>query len=140
MRRRPTTATEMPDNALQVIRRVAPYLWPEGQSWAKRRVVLALMALVLAKVVAVGTPFFYKAAVDLLSGEGQEAAWMLGAGAIGLTVAYGVARLMNVGFQQLRDAIFAPVAQRGLRRLALETFQHIHQMSMRFHMTRKTGG
>ncbi|QFT80509.1 Putative multidrug export ATP-binding/permease protein [Roseovarius sp. THAF27] len=140
MRRRPTTATEMPDNALQVIRRVAPYLWPEGQSWAKRRVVLALMALVLAKVVAVGTPFFYKAAVDSLSGEGQEAAWMLGAGAIGLTVAYGVARLMNVGFQQLRDAIFAPVAQRGLRRLALETFQHIHQMSMRFHMTRKTGG
>ncbi|WP_420558777.1 ABCB family ABC transporter ATP-binding protein/permease [Roseovarius sp.] len=140
MRRRPTTATEMPDNALQVIRRVAPYLWPEGQTWAKRRVVLALMALVLAKVVAVGTPFFYKAAVDSLSGEGQEAAWMLGAGAIGLTVAYGMARLMNVGFQQLRDAIFAPVAQRGLRRLALETFQHIHQMSMRFHMTRKTGG
>ncbi|MBY5988338.1 ABCB family ABC transporter ATP-binding protein/permease [Roseovarius atlanticus] len=140
MRRRPTTATEMPDNALQVIRRVAPYLWPEGQTWAKRRVVLALMALVLAKVVAVGTPFFYKAAVDSLAGEGQEAAWMLGAGAIGLTVAYGMARLMNVGFQQLRDAIFAPVAQRGLRRLALETFQHIHQMSMRFHMTRKTGG
>lgn len=140
MRRRPTTATEMPDNALQVIRRVAPYLWPEGQSWAKRRVLLALLALVLAKVVAVGTPFFYKAAVDSLAGEGQEAAWMLGAGAIGLTVAYGMARLMNVGFQQLRDAIFAPVAQRGLRRLALETFQHIHQMSMRFHMTRKTGG
>ena len=140
MRRRPTTATEMPDNALQVIRRVAPYLWPEGQTWAKRKVVLAMIALVLAKVVAVGTPFFYKAAVDQLAGEGREAAWMLGAGAIGLTVAYGMARLMNVGFQQLRDAIFAPVAQRGLRRLALETFQHIHQMSMRFHMTRKTGG
>jgi ATP-binding cassette subfamily B protein len=140
MRRRPTTATEMPDNGLQVIRRVAPYLWPEGQTWAKRKVVLALIALVLAKVVAVGTPFFYKAAVDSLAGEGQEAAWMLGAGAIGLTVAYGMARLMNVGFQQLRDAIFAPVAQRGLRRLALETFQHIHRMSMRFHMTRKTGG
>ena len=140
MRRRPTTATEMPDNGLQVIRRVAPYLWPEGQTWAKRKVVLAMIALVLAKVVAVGTPFFYKAAVDQLAGEGQEAAWMLGAGAIGLTVAYGMARLMNVGFQQLRDAIFAPVAQRGLRRLALETFQHIHHMSMRFHMTRKTGG
>ncbi|QFT93565.1 Putative multidrug export ATP-binding/permease protein [Roseovarius sp. THAF9] len=140
MRRRPTTATEMPDNGLQVIRRVVPYLWPAGQTWAKRKVVLALIALVLAKVVAVGTPFFYKAAVDSLAGEGQEAAWMLGAGAIGLTVAYGMARLMNVGFQQLRDAIFAPVAQRGLRRLALETFQHIHQMSMRFHMTRKTGG
>ncbi|MGK7754501.1 MULTISPECIES: ABCB family ABC transporter ATP-binding protein/permease [unclassified Roseovarius] len=140
MRRRPTTATEMPENGLQVIRRVAPYLWPEGQTWAKRKVVLAMIALVMAKVVAVGTPFFYKAAVDKLAGEGETAAWMLGAGAIGLTVAYGMARLMNVGFQQLRDAIFAPVAQRGLRRLALETFEHVHRMSMRFHMTRKTGG
>jgi ATP-binding cassette subfamily B protein len=65
---------------------------------------------------------------------------MLGAGAVGLTVAYGVARLMTVGFQQLRDVIFARVAQRALRALALKTFQHIHAMSMRYHITRKTGG
>jgi len=83
---------------------------------------------------------FYKAAVDLLAGEGQSAPWMLGAGAIGLTVAYGMARLMNVGFQQLRDAVFAVVAQRALRLLALRTFEHIHQMSMRYHISRKTGG
>ena len=131
---------ETPENGWQVIRRVAPYLWPEGEGWVKRRVVFAMIALVVAKLVAVGTPFFYKAAVDALAGEGEQAAWMLAAGAIGLTVAYGMARLMNVGFQQLRDAIFAAVAQRALRKLALETFQHIHKMSLRYHTTRKTGG
>lgn len=124
------------------IMRVAPYLWPkEGGGWVKRRVVLALVALVMAKLIAVGTPFFYKAAVDTLSGEGSaDAAWTLGAGAIGLTVAYGVARLMNTGLQQLRDSLFAPVGQRALRKVALRTFRHIHEMSMRYHITRKTGG
>ena len=61
-------------------------------------------------------------------------------GAIGLTVAYGVTRLMAVGFQQLRDVLFAPVGQRALRQLALETFTHIHRLSMRYHISRKTGG
>ncbi|WP_135506375.1 ABCB family ABC transporter ATP-binding protein/permease [Roseovarius aestuariivivens] len=140
MRRRALTTTKAPENGWSVIRRVAPYLWPEGQGWVKRRVVFALIALFAAKLVAVGTPYFYKAAVDALAGEGQEAAWMLALGAIGLTVAYGMARLLNVGFQQLRDVIFARVAQRALRQLALETFQHIHAMSLRYHTSRKTGG
>ncbi|MEL7012017.1 MAG: ABC transporter ATP-binding protein/permease [Pseudomonadota bacterium] len=125
---------------IRVVSRVAPYLWPPGETWVKIRVVVALTLLLLAKVVAVGTPYFYKAAVDQLAGEGQQAAWMLGAGAIGLTVAYGMARLLNVSFQQLRDAIFAKVAQRALRTLALETFRHIHRMSLRYHTSRKTGG
>ena len=124
----------------RTIRRVAPYLWPEGQAWVKRRVGLALLLLVATKLVSVVTPFFYKGAVDALAGEGQEAAWMLGAGAVGLTVAYGMARLMNVGFQQLRDAVFARVAQRALRALALQTFGHIHALSLSYHLTRKTGG
>ncbi|MEM8776307.1 MAG: ABC transporter ATP-binding protein/permease [Pseudomonadota bacterium] len=124
----------------RVIRRVAPYLWPAGAPWVKVRVVAAMMALVAAKLVAVSTPYFYKAAVDSLAGEGQSAAWMLGAGAVGLTIAYGMARVLNDGFQQLRDAIFARVAQRALRSLALQTFQHIHKMSLRYHTTRKTGG
>jgi ATP-binding cassette subfamily B protein len=140
MRTSRVTSSEASSSGWITIRRVAPYLWPEGQPWVKRRVVIALILLVAAKLVSVGTPFFYKAAVDALAGEGQEAAWMLGAGAIGLTVAYGLARLMNVGFQQLRDAVFARVAQRALRALALQTFQHIHAMSMRYHITRKTGG
>ena len=61
-------------------------------------------------------------------------------GAVGLTIAYGIARIATNGFQQLRDALFAKVAQRALRRLALETFEHIHKLSMRYHITRKTGG
>ncbi|MBY6081593.1 ABCB family ABC transporter ATP-binding protein/permease [Ruegeria arenilitoris] len=119
------------------IRKVAPYLWPEDEPWVKRRVVFAMAMLVLAKLIAVYTPILYKGAVDALAGEGVPP---LALGAVGLTVAYGVARMLTVGFQQLRDALFAPVGQRALRALALETFQHIHQLSMRYHVTRRTGG
>ena len=124
----------------RTIQKVAPYLWPAEHPWVKRRVVWAMVALFLSKIVTVGTPFFYAAAVDSLSGEEVDAAWMLMLGAVGLTVAYGMARLMGVGFQQLRDAIFAAVGQRALRQLALETFSHIHRLSLRYHITRKTGG
>ncbi len=128
-------------SGLRTIRKVAPYLWPDDLPWVKRRVVLALLVLFLSKLIAVGTPFFYKAAVDMLAGEGAaDAAWTLGLGAVGVTIAYGMARLMSVGFQQLRDVIFAAVGQRALRMLALETFTHIHALSMRYHITRKTGG
>ena len=142
MSRRITHFTdEAPAGGLSIIRRVIPYLWPEGETGIRLRVVLALMVLVLAKMVAVGTPFFYKAAVDALAEKGGEGpAIFLALGAIGLTIAYGVARLMAVAFQQLRDAIFARVGQRALRKLALETFIHIHAMSMSYHITRKTGG
>lgn len=124
----------------RTIRQVAPYLWPEGQPWVKQRVVLAMLALVVAKVISVGTPFLYKAAVDALAGEARAEGWLLGLGAVALTIAYGVARLSSVGFGELRDAIFVRVAQRALRQLALETFEHIHRLSMRYHITRKTGG
>jgi ATP-binding cassette subfamily B protein len=124
----------------RTIRQVAPYLWPEGQPWVKKRVVLAMLALVVAKLISVGTPFLYKAAVDALAGEARAEGWLLGLGAVALTIAYGVARLSSVGFGELRDAIFVRVAQRALRQLALETFEHIHRLSMRYHITRKTGG
>ena len=121
----------------RTIRRVAPYLWPREQAWVKRRVVFSMVALFLSKLIAVGTPILYKWAVDTLGGVGVSE---LALGAVGLTVAYGMARLMTNGFQQLRDAIFAAVGQRALRQLALETFRHIHALSMRYHITRKTGG
>ena len=143
MRPLPKTAANLDNTRVQgfaVIRRVVPYLWPEGQGWVKRRVVAALLILLLAKVIAVGTPIFYKQAVDALAPETASAATFLGFGAVGLTLAYGLARLMNVGFQQLRDVIFTRVGQRALRQLALETFTHIHRLSMRYHITRKTGG
>jgi len=72
--------------------------------------------------------------------EEADAATYLGLGAVGLTLAYGLARLLSVGFQQLRDVIFTRVGQRAFRKLALETFAHIHRLSMRYHITRKTGG
>ncbi|MCB1310725.1 MAG: ABC transporter ATP-binding protein/permease [Sedimentitalea sp.] len=124
-------------SARRTLTKVAPYLWPDDQPWVKRRVVWALVLLVLAKLIAVGTPFLYKEAVDALA---KDAVPAIALGAVGLTVAYGMTRLMTVGFQQLRDAVFAPVGQRALRRLALETFAHIHRLSMRYHITRKTGG
>ena len=125
----------------QTIRKVIPYMWPKGENWVKRRVVLAMFLLVIAKVISVLTPFFYKEAVDALGGDvASSPAWMLGAGAVGLTLAYGLAKLMTIGFAQLRDVAFARVGQRALRALALETFQHMHRLSMRYHITRKTGG
>lgn len=129
-------------SGMRTIRKVMPYLWPAGQSWVKYRVVGSLLLLVLSKVISVATPFFYKGAVDGLAPDGGagDPVFMLAAGAVGLTVAYGMARLMTVGFAQLRDAVFARVAQRALRRLALETFQHMHELSLRYHISRKTGG
>ncbi|MEM6386727.1 MAG: ABC transporter ATP-binding protein/permease [Pseudomonadota bacterium] len=124
----------------RTVRKVAPYLWPDDPPWVKRRVVLAMGALLFAKVIAVATPFFYKAAVDMLSGELEDPSWMLAMGAIGVTIAYGMARLFSVAMQQLRDVLFAAVGQRALQLLALETFQHIHALSLRYHITRKTGG
>ncbi len=124
----------------QTIKRVGPYLWPAHEPWVKRRVVLALMALVVAKLVSATTPFMYKFAVDALTGEAPSVGVLMGVTAVGLTVAYGMARLMSVGFGELRDAIFVRVGQRAIRRLAIETFTHIHRLSMRYHITRKTGG
>ncbi|KEO61635.1 ABCB family ABC transporter ATP-binding protein/permease [Thioclava indica] len=124
----------------RTIRAVLPFLWAHEAPWVKRRVVLAMMALIAAKIISVSTPFVYRAAVNNLSGDGVDPAWALGVGAVGITVAYGVARLMTVAFGELRDAIFVRVAQRALRHLALQTFTHIHRLSMRYHITRKTGG
>ncbi len=123
-------------SGLRTIRKVGPYLWPDDKPWVKRRVVIAIVSLVLAKIVNMLAPLLFGRAVDALSGQASD----LVLGGVGLTLAYGVARLMNVGFQQLRDGVFARVGQRALRMLALETFTHIHRLSMRYHITRKTGG
>jgi len=124
----------------RTVRRTAPYLWPKGLPWVKQRVVGALALLVLAKVITVLTPVVYGWAVDSLSDPGNVPGGALALGAIGLTLAYGLARVSNVAFQQLRDVVFARVGQRALRMIALETFQHIHALSLRYHITRKTGG
>jgi ATP-binding cassette, subfamily B, heavy metal transporter len=139
-----TVSKDEKRSGMRTIKKVVPYLWPadKGYAWVKWRVIIAMGFLVLSKVVSVALPFFYKGAVDAMAPTGgtQVQVFFLLAGAVGLTVAYGIARLMNVGFQQLRDAVFARVAQRALRRLALETFRHIHALSLRYHIARKTGG
>jgi ATP-binding cassette subfamily B protein len=124
-------------SGMRTLRKAAPYLWPQGQFWVKWRVVVAMLLLVSAKLVAVATPLFLGMSVDALSNSGASDLML---GAVGLTIAYGSVRLMAVIFQQLRDSVFARVGQRALRRVALETFTHIHNLSMRYHITRKTGG
>jgi ATP-binding cassette, subfamily B, heavy metal transporter len=133
-----TSADQHPQSASawQTMARVVPYLWPPGQTWVKRRVVIALLMLFAAKAVSIVTPYFYKLAVDALDTTVDP----LTLGAVGLTIAYGLARLGAVIFAELRDAVFVRVGQRALRRLALETFTHIHRLSLRYHITRKTGG
>jgi ATP-binding cassette, subfamily B, heavy metal transporter len=143
MRRSTATSADIPEtpaSGMQTMRRVLPYLWPKDEPWVKRRVVLALVFLLGAKLVSVSTPWLYKYAVDSLAGEAPQTGMLLGLGAVGLTIAYGLARLGTVIFGEMRDAVFVRVGQRAIRRLAIETFAHIHRLSMRYHITRKTGG
>ncbi len=146
MRRVTTTATtadlvKAPANGWSTIKRIGPYLWPKGETWVKRRVLAAMALLIMSKIVSVSTPYLYKRAVDALTLKGAaDPATFLLFGAVGLTVAYGLARMGTVFFGEMRDWVFVRVGQRALRKLALETFTHIHQLSMRYHITRKTGG
>lgn len=123
-------------SALRTIFRVVPYLWPRDRYDVRVRVILALVLLVLAKVIINFAPFLYREAVNALTDTGYTPFLL---GAIGMTVAYGSARILSRGFEQLRDVVFAVVAQRAFRNLALETFQHIHKLSLRYHISRKTG-
>ena len=123
-------------SALRTILRVVPYLWPRDRFDVRLRVILALVLLVFAKAIINFAPFLYRDAVNALTESGNSQFLL---GAVGLSVAYGGARILSRGFEQLRDVVFAVVAQRAFRNLALETFQHIHKLSLRYHISRKTG-
>ncbi|WP_271272380.1 ABCB family ABC transporter ATP-binding protein/permease [Aliamphritea hakodatensis] len=123
----------------RTLRRVSPFLWPADQPWVKRRVVLSLLLLLTAKLIIVGTPFLYKNAVDAMAGESSDPGWLLAVGTTGLVIAFGMARLMSVLFEELRNVVFARVGQRALRVLARETISHVHRLSLRYHISRKTG-
>ena len=141
---RPTTSSAnlKSGQAMNVIKSVLPYLWPKSRKDIQFRVVLAMMALVLGEILGLLAPYFYGVSVDALApgADEDQTIFMLTAGALGMVVAYGVMRILSVGFSQLRDVIFAQVGQRALRQLALETFRHMHRLSLRYHITRKTGG
>ncbi len=112
------------------------HLWPKGEWTLRARVVVALVLLVLAKVANVYVPLLYKQAVDAL-GTAQAQAMAV---PVVLILAYGAARVLAQAFGEVRDAVFAPVAQRAIRNLALEVFGHLHALSLRFHLERQTGG
>jgi ATP-binding cassette subfamily B protein len=120
------------------VRDLLPFLWPKGRPDLKRRVVLAMIALVLAKAVTVSMPFLYKAAVDALD-QGSPAEIAVGI-VLSLVAAYGVARILMIGLAQLRDGLFARVGQNAVRAVGLRTFGHLHALSLRFHLSRRTGG
>jgi ATP-binding cassette, subfamily B, heavy metal transporter len=128
---------------LTVLRELAPYIWPAGRNDLRMRVVFALIALIIAKAITLVVPIAYKTVVDLLTGEatGREiTAVGLAASPVFLIVAYGVGRVMMVVFAQLRDVWFTAVAQNAVRKLANRTFSHLHALSLRFHLERRTGG
>jgi len=125
-------------DGLKALKGLAPYLWPRDSLELRARVVLAVALLVGGKLVNITVPFFYKGAVDALSGKGGAAGIV--AVPVMLIVAYGAARLFSGSFNELRNAVFAKVEQRAVRRVALTAFKHLHSLSMRFHLDRRTGG
>ncbi|WP_257554801.1 ABC transporter ATP-binding protein/permease [Sphingobium sp. CFD-2] len=117
------------------MRRFFPYLWPADAPALRRRVAIAMALVLVAKVVSLAMPFAYKGAIDLMA-PGMES----GAGlAIALVVAYAGARFGSVLFDNLRNAIFERVGQEAGRRLADDVFVHLHRLSLRFHLDRRTG-
>ena len=133
-RGRPAEAPPRPD--FRAIATLLPYLWPREDAGLRLRVVAALVCLVVAKVAIVYTPMLYKAAVDALSTPDRTLIVV----PVGILLAYGMVRVLGSAFGELRDAIFAKVAQRAIRQVALATFRHLHALALRFHLERQTGG
>jgi ATP-binding cassette subfamily B protein len=129
-------------NPFGTIKNLWPYMWPSDRPDLKRRVVLATLFLLLSKVVLITVPYFFKWATNALNGELSAPGWLPVALAtpVMLVIAYNVVRLVQWGFNQLRDALFASVGQHAVRQLAYRTFVHMHQLSLRFHLERRTGG
>ncbi|MES5097629.1 ABC transporter ATP-binding protein/permease [Agrobacterium sp. BA1120] len=129
-------------NPMQTIVNLWPYMWPQGRPDLKMRVVWATFFLILAKFVLISVPYFFKWATDALNGKldmaGLVPVFLLGA--VALVIAYNLTRLIQIGLNQLRDALFASVGQHAVRQLAYKTFVHMHRLSLRFHLERKTGG
>ena len=120
-----------------------PYLWPQGRLDLKFQVIFALLAMVLGKVVTVLIPYTYKWATNAFTGENPKEIGLWGlilASPIILVVAYNVARLTANSLNQLRDALFAAVGQHAVRGLSNRAFSHLHNLSLRFHLRRRTGG
>jgi ABC-type transport system involved in Fe-S cluster assembly fused permease/ATPase subunit len=125
------------------VKQLLPYIWPKERRDLKLRVLLAVGCMIAAKFATIAIPYAYKWATDALAGERAADRIPLPAlftGVVALTILYGVLRVAMALFTQGRDALFAAVAMNAVRRLAIEVFVHLHQLSLRFHLERKTGG
>ncbi len=122
-------------NGFQTIRTLLPYLWPAGERSVKLRVLLAAALLVAAKIATVYIPVVYSHAVDALAPKNHILTVPFA-----MIAGYALLRMASSGFAELRDAVFASVQQRTIRKVALETFEHLHRLSLRFHLDRQTGG
>ncbi|WP_320109191.1 ABCB family ABC transporter ATP-binding protein/permease [Mangrovibrevibacter kandeliae] len=119
-----------------------PYMWPADRPDLRMRVLWASLFLVLAKLLTVAIPYFFKWATDALDGanSARDVLPLIITGAVTLVVAYNIARIVSVALNQLRDALFASVGQYAVRKLAFRTFVHMHVLSLRYHLERRTGG
>jgi ATP-binding cassette, subfamily B, heavy metal transporter len=124
--------------------RLWPHLWPRGRTDLQRRILVAFLLLVIAKLITIATPYAFKWATDALvaitQGKPLEGAQSLWTAPVFLTVVYGAARIIMALLTQVRDGLFAKVAMHAVRQLALRTFRHMHALSLHFHLERKTGG
>ena len=118
-----------------ILKRFLPYLWPRDNPGLRRRIVIALMLVLLAKAVTLALPFAYKKAVDAMAGEVGEAAML----AMALVLAYGLGRFAGTAFDNLRNIVFERVGQEATRHLAEDVFRRLHRLSLRFHLSRRTG-
>jgi ABC-type multidrug transport system fused ATPase/permease subunit len=129
-----------------IIRGLWPYIWDPDRRDLKLRVALSMILLLAAKLATIAVPFTFKWATDALTGEGSApvvpSSWLIWglAAPIVMTLAYGGMRVLMALLTQTRDGIFAKVAMNAVRRLAYRSFEHMHQLSLRFHLERKTGG
>jgi ATP-binding cassette, subfamily B, heavy metal transporter len=130
-----TTHNQNPEAGWAAMRRFLPYLWPTGERALKARVIAAVLLVLLAKAATLVMPFAYKAAIDGMAGDVEAAVTLVAA----LVVAYAGARFAGVLFDNLRNAIFERVGQDAARRLAEHVFRHIHRLSLRYHLERRTG-
>jgi ABC-type transport system involved in Fe-S cluster assembly fused permease/ATPase subunit len=130
---------------ISVFVKLLPFVWPDDRPDLKRRVVLAGFVLIAAKIITVSTPLAYKAAVDWFTGAESGSGAVTPATAltivpIALVIAYGMGRVLMMAFNQVRDVLFTKVGQNAVRNLSNQTFEHLHRLSLRFHLERKTGG
>jgi ATP-binding cassette, subfamily B, heavy metal transporter len=129
-----------------IMRALWPYIWPAERTDLQLRVAISMLLLLAAKLATIAVPFTFKWATDALTGEGSAPVaasdWLLWvfAAPVAMTIAYGGMRIVMAVLTQARDGIFAKVAMNAVRRLAYRTFEHMHQLSLRFHLERKTGG